>query len=82
LGRGQAERGSEYNDCDRNEYRGREWIYESFVCGFTFSMTGTTPTFQFKYGTGAACTSLVVLTGAFQADITASIVNICMMTEK
>jgi hypothetical protein len=46
-----------------------------FVCGFTFSMTGTTPTFQFEYGTGAACTNPVVLTGTFQADITAVMVN-------
>jgi hypothetical protein len=73
LGRGQAERGSEYHDCDYNEYRGREWLYESLVCGFTFSMTGITPTFQFEYGTGSACTSPAVLTGAFQADITAAI---------
>jgi hypothetical protein len=38
-----------------------------------FSMTGTTPTSQFEYGTGAACTSPVVLPGAFQADIAAAI---------
>jgi hypothetical protein len=41
-----------------------------FVCGFTFAMTGTTPTFQFEYGTGASCgTGTTVLTGAFQNDI-------------
>ena len=41
-----------------------------FVCGFTFAMTGTTPTFQFEYGTGTTCgTGTTVLTGAFQNDI-------------
>jgi hypothetical protein len=34
LGTGQAERGSEYHDCDYNEYRGREWLYEGFCLRF------------------------------------------------
>jgi hypothetical protein len=44
-----------------------------FVYGLIFSMIGSTPTFRFEYGTGAACASPVVLTGAFQADITPAI---------
>lgn len=46
-----------------------------FVCGFNFSMTGTTaPTFQFEYGTGTNCgTGTTVLTGVYAADITATI---------
>lgn len=35
------------------------------VCGFAATATGTTPTFQFEYGTGTVCgTGTVVLSGA------------------
>jgi hypothetical protein len=38
-----------------------------FVCGFHLeTVSGTTPTFQFEYGTGAACgTGTTVLTGTY-----------------
>lgn len=37
-----------------------------YVCGFALTLTGTTPTVQFEYGTGASCgTGTTVLTGAF-----------------
>lgn len=37
-----------------------------YVCNFTASLAGTTPTIQFETGTGSACvTSPTVLTGAF-----------------
>jgi hypothetical protein len=45
-----------------------------YVCGFAVSTTGatTSTTFQFEYGTGAACTGPVVLTGTLGANATAT----------
>lgn len=37
-----------------------------YVCGWQLqTVSGTTPTIQFEYGTGAACTSPTVLTGTY-----------------
>ena len=37
-----------------------------YVCGFNATLAGTTPTFQFEYGTGAVCaTGLTVLSGVY-----------------
>ena len=37
-----------------------------FACGWSFTEAGTTPTFQFEYGTGTNCgTGTVVLTGVY-----------------
>ena len=37
-----------------------------YVCGFSASIAGTTPTFQFQYGTGAVCaTGLTNLSGVY-----------------
>lgn len=43
-----------------------------FVCGFNIEVTaGTTPTFQFEYGTGATCgTGTTVLSGAYLGEAT------------
>lgn len=42
-----------------------------FVCGFNIEVTaGTTPTFQFEYGTGAACTGPTVLSGPYMGEAT------------
>jgi len=39
-----------------------------YVCGFAFTLAGTTPTLAFEYGTGTTCgTGTTALTGAFSA---------------
>jgi len=38
------------------------------LCGFSLSLTGTTPTAQFEYGTGTVCTGTHAITGAYAAS--------------
>lgn len=39
-----------------------------YLCGFSLSLTGTTPTFGFEYGTGSSCgTGTTAITGVYTA---------------
>ena len=41
-----------------------------YVCGFTMTVGGTAPTYQFQYGTGSVCaTGLTNLTGKFAPTV-------------
>ena len=47
----------------------------AYVCGFSLSIAGTTPTMQFQYGTGSVCaTGLANLTGVY-APLTGSMIT-------